>query len=363
MNANLVDRIYECCFVPELWPGVLDEVADIAGGQGGFLFAARDTLLNWTASEPLKPVFQNYVEDGWFARCTRRIGLFGRASPGFLVEHDYWTAEEIENNPVYRDFFRPRGLGWSASTILRMPAGDNIVFSLERKFSEGPVEPTSVERLDALRPHIARSAFVSARLDLQRAKGASATLAMMGLPALVLDEDGVVIEANGLMLSLGQQVQWRAFDRIALLDKQANELLWSSMAAMGTETGGEVRSFALRGGARRTAHIVHVLPIRHSAQDIFARSHALMVMTPVAAPKAPAVELIRSLFDLTVAEARVARGLAVGETLYEIAGAGEVALSTVRSQLRQVMQKTGCTRQAEVVGLLANVALDRGVVD
>ena len=31
----------------------------------------------------------------------------------------------------------------------------------------------------------------------------------------------------------------------------------------------------------------------------------------------------------------------------------------VRSQLRQVLQKTGCTRQAEVVSLLANVTLDR----
>jgi len=31
----------------------------------------------------------------------------------------------------------------------------------------------------------------------------------------------------------------------------------------------------------------------------------------------------------------------------------------VRSQLRQVLEKTGCVRQAEVVSLLANVTLDR----
>ena len=69
---------------------------------------------------------------------------------------------------------------------------------------------------------------------------------------------------------------------------------------------------------------------------------------------------MRSLFDLTPSEARVARGLATGETLEEIAESGGVAISTVRSQLRQVLQKTGCTRQAEVVSLLANVTLDRG---
>ena len=37
-----------------------------------------------------------------------------------------------------------------------------------------------------------------------------------------------------------------------------------------------------------------------------------------------------------------------------------VAITTVRSQLRVVMEKTGCTRQAEVVALLANLTLDRG---
>ena len=55
----------------------------------------------------------------------------------------------------------------------------------------------------------------------------------------------------------------------------------------------------------------------------------------------------------------MARGLAVGETLEEIAASGGVAMSTVRSQLRQVLEKTGCTRQAEVMSLLANVTLDR----
>jgi DNA-binding CsgD family transcriptional regulator len=72
---------------------------------------------------------------------------------------------------------------------------------------------------------------------------------------------------------------------------------------------------------------------------------------------------MRSLFDLTPSEARVARGLAVGETLKGIASAGGVAISTVRSQLRQVLEKTGCARQAELMSLLANVTLDRSATE
>ena len=103
--------------------------------------------------------------------------------------------------------------------------------------------------------------------------------------------------------------------------------------------------------------MAHLVPIRRSAHDIFGRSCALLIVTPVTGRKAPPVELLRSLFDLTPAEARVARGLATGESLDDIAATGGVTRNTVRSQLQQVFEKIGCTRQAEVTALLSNIAL------
>jgi hypothetical protein len=190
MSADLIDRIYECSVVPELWPGVLDELAAMSNAHGGLLFAVRDRVLNWTASEGLEEVFTAYVNDGWFRRCSRRVCLFGSQEPGFCVEHDFWTEDELAANPIYRDFFRPRGLGWSAGTGVPMATGDNIVFTVERRFDDGPVERNAVDRLNALRPHLARSAFISARLGLQRASGASETLTALGLPTALLDAGG-----------------------------------------------------------------------------------------------------------------------------------------------------------------------------
>jgi len=40
MDAQLVDRIYESCFSPEAWPGVLHEMGQIAGTLGASLFVA-----------------------------------------------------------------------------------------------------------------------------------------------------------------------------------------------------------------------------------------------------------------------------------------------------------------------------------
>ena len=362
MKNDLIDRIYECSFVPELWPGILDQLATLADARGGLLFAVRDKVLNWTSSATLNDVFRSYVTDGWFARCSRRICLFSQNQPIFLVEHDFWTQAQLDDNPIYRDFFRPHGLGWSAGTGLAMPTGDNIVFSVERVFERGPIEKDRVEILNGLRPHLARAALIAARLGLQSAKGANNTLAALGLPALVLAEDGVVIEANALMNDLPDVVRWRAQDGIALADTRANDLLRAALPALDAPSGTAIQSFPLRGPDGQASMVVHIMPIRRSAHDIFARSYALLIFTPVSARRAPPVELVRSLFDLTPSEARVARGLAMGDSLDDIADGGGVTRNTVRAQLRQVMDKTGCTRQSEVTALMSNVALGRDAV-
>jgi DNA-binding CsgD family transcriptional regulator len=47
--------------------------------------------------------------------------------------------------------------------------------------------------------------------------------------------------------------------------------------------------------------------------------------------------------------------LATGESLDNIAESGGVSRNTVRAQLQKVMDKIGCTRQAEVTALLSSV--------
>ncbi|MEI9903010.1 MAG: helix-turn-helix transcriptional regulator [Asticcacaulis sp.] len=317
----------------------------------------RDRVLNWTSSDVLDDVFQAYVSEGWFRQCSRRLCLFNNPQPAFLVEHDFWTAEQLDANPIYRDFFRPRGLGWSAGTGLPIPTGDNIVFSVERAFDQGPVEKAGVDRLNALRPHLARSALVAARLGLQRATGANDALGALGLPTLLVDAGGAVIAANSQMEDLSQFVTCRAGDRVQLRDAGANQVFWTALAALGSDAPGAVQSFALRDDSDRAVMVAHIVPISRSAHDIFARGYASLVLTPVAAKPAAPADLVRSLFDLTPSEARVARALAAGDSVEEIAASGGVALSTVRTQLRHIMEKTGCTRQAEVVALLANLTL------
>jgi DNA-binding CsgD family transcriptional regulator len=354
MQDDLIDRIYECSVVPELWPTILDDLSRTTESRGGLLFSARK-MLAWTASDTVRDVFDEYVRDGWFAQCSRRVCLMSQSAPSFFVEQDFWSPEEIDNNPIYRDFFRRHGLGWSAGTGLAMPTGDNVVFSIERTFERGPVEREYVEHLTALRPHLVRSAFVTARLGMQRAAGATETLTALGLPALVIDDGGAVIDSNPLIDDLAALVRSGAQEKVRLTDRQAQTILDDALAALRSSQPLTTRSFPLRDDSGLPVQIAHILPITRSAHDVFSSSFALLLFSPVTSKRGPTPDLLRSLFDLTPAEARVASGIARGLTLEEIAQSGEVAMTTVRTQLRKVLEKTGCTRQAEVAALLTSV--------
>jgi DNA-binding CsgD family transcriptional regulator len=357
MQEKLIDGIYECSVVPELWPAVLDELAILTDSIGGMLFSARKAV-NWTASENVFDAFETYVKDGWLGKCPRRMCMIEKSQPTFFVEQDFWSEEELANNPFYRDFFHPRGLGWSAGTLLQMPTGDNIVFSIERQLEQGPIERNHVDRLNTLRPHLLRSAFVSARLGLQRAQGASETLSRFGLPAMVLDAEGKFVEANDRVQSVTEHVKFNEPGRrVAFADRRAGAFLTSALEKLDGVSATDSLSFPIRNTDGNATFVGHVMPIKLAAHDVFANSYALLFFTPLDQTRAPSTDLMRSLFDLTMAETRIAKGLMQGQTLTEIAADGDVSITTVRSQFSSILEKTGCGRQAELVGLLANIAL------
>ncbi len=359
MVLELVDKIYECSFVPEFWPRLLDALADLIEARGGSLLVGKGASTYWSASDINRDRTERCVHENWLARGTFAARLFGARHPGFITEDDAFTREELEVEPLYRDFLRPGGVGWGAATVLPMATGEKVILAINRLYERGPVERHFVDKLDALRPHLARAILMSARLQLEHARAASETLGCLGLPAVVLNERGKALAANDLMKNAAGFVSWLARDHIALTDKTADQMLRSALDAIDAMPAVGVRSFPVRAPDGDGTLVAHVVPIRLTARDIFVRCAAALVLTPMAAPSAPPVELVQSLFDLTPAEARVARKLVSGDSIDEMADASGVSRNTIRTHVRCVLQKTGCNRQSEVVALLSGVSLTR----
>jgi DNA-binding CsgD family transcriptional regulator len=72
-------------------------------------------------------------------------------------------------------------------------------------------------------------------------------------------------------------------------------------------------------------------------------------------PERPGLHLdrLRELFGLTATEAAIAADLGAGKPPEEIARRHHIGIGTVRWHLKSILAKTGTTRQAETVALLA----------
>jgi DNA-binding CsgD family transcriptional regulator len=70
------------------------------------------------------------------------------------------------------------------------------------------------------------------------------------------------------------------------------------------------------------------------------------------------IDLLRSHFGLTPAEARLALHLVAGETLRSAAAQFNISYQTARTHLKNIFKKTGACRQAELVTVILTALPD-----
>jgi DNA-binding CsgD family transcriptional regulator len=352
----LEDLIYEAALVPEGWPTVLHELSMVADAEGGLLFGNVDGRLVWTADAALRQTASDFVTTGWLTQNSRvrngiRKGL--DKIPRFMTEADFFDEGEWTDDPFYTGFLRPHGLGWHAGLSVALPHGDLIFLSLEKAFDKGPVVAEALLQLDALRPHLARAAMIAARLEFDRLRSATDTLGELGLAAAAVRGDGRILLANHLFQTDSSHWTTGAGDRLALIDPSAERLLGAALQQIAS--AGSVGTIPLRDGDGFVRAVLNLVPIRRSARDVFAAAAAIAVISCPRPDGVGSVPVLQVLFDLTAAEAEVARRVANGVSVASIARESGRSVHTIRNQLRNAMEKTGCSRQVELVVLLHQI--------
>lgn len=351
--GDAVALLYEAAAIPEVWPAAIARLSSMAGCYGGLLFTHSQNGTNWVSCDPVRPIVQKFIDDGWMQRNARMEGLLAHCGTGFVSDHDVFSDEELEKMPVYREFLIPNGFGWAAATHVRSASGDNIILSLERRYDRGPVSRREIEVLDGIRPHLARAAVLASKLQMQRAQASLDAFEKAGSPAALVGAGGAVKAINPSFEVLSGQVIIRARDKIALDDGRANALLQKALSEIAHDQLGDTRSIPVPRKDDRPPFIIHVLPIRRQALDIFARAQAMLVVTTSERSLQIEASLLCELYDLTRAEAAVANGLLEGLTANELSTSRGVSRETVRSQIKKVLAKTGCRSQADFVRRLA----------
>lgn len=348
----VVDGIYEAAIVAERWPSVLGRLCELVDASAaGLLTFDVHQRMDFVVTPSYRGVFESFAANGDKGRYDNQRPRRALASGHLGFQHDLelFTQEELEADALYRDFIYPHGVRWTAGSVVPVPTGDIVVFDFARQ--RKPFERADMERLDLFRPHLARAGLLAHRLGLQAARSATQALAAVGLPAAALSADGRVLSANPLLLALADRIRIGAHDRIHLLNRRVNTMVQVALErAAGTEPA--VQSIPMPATATGNAAVLHIVPIRRAAQDIFSTTTALLVITEVTQPDAPLTSILTGLFDLTPAEARVAQGLSAGLSITELAEHFGTSRETVRAQTKSIYRKTGTDGQSSLLLLL-----------
>jgi DNA-binding CsgD family transcriptional regulator len=355
----LIDRIYEAALQPEIWPDVLTDLAGLANAQGAVLFAAGTGGANWIASPGLYEHARDYMQSDMPTYDDRTARLTRLAHPGFVIDYDVFTAEELDRDPIIRDFFRPRGLGFAVATIISAPTGDSFILHCERRFETGPVDRRTADQLDVYRPHLARAALLSAQFDMMRATATVNALQLLSLPAAVIRQNGKLFAVNEAMEQLMPSTLRETKGRTALANPAADQIFQRALALIGHAGHAGVQSIPIASSGAGRPMVAHIMPIPRSgsSREIFSGALAIVIITRVRVSEVLPSLLLESLFDLTHAEAKVARSIALGLQPQEIASQSGVAVETVRNQLKSVFGKVGVQSQAELVTLIGQLSL------
>ena len=184
---------------------------------------------------------------------------------------------------------------------------------------------------------------------------AAEALAQLGSPALIVDAGGKALAANALVERLGSCVKVRG-RTVAFVDRADDAWFRRAVSELSAARGPSQSVHAVGRASDGAKIIARILAVGGGAIEGGPRT-AMVVFSTLDSPQPPSAELLQSLFDLTPAEARVAQALAGGATVGQMASRAKVSRNTVRSQLRAILGKTGCHRQADAVSLLSRAGL------
>jgi DNA-binding CsgD family transcriptional regulator len=363
-EQDLLDLIYEAAVIPAEWPKVLDIFADTFGALGGTIFSAVQQRTYAINSPAIAPGFRAFAEAGFAENNSRVARAFERGLFGFM--HDdfaMFTAEEMDRDPMYA-FMRSHNLGWCVGSTIQVPSGDMLILSFERAYDKGPFSAETISYVEGFRPHLTRAALLSARLGFERAKAAAEAMGLIGLATAVIGRSKRLLVANSQFEALIPVSFKDASVRVQLVDARADALLATALERVLAEGKiADIFSIPVTGTEERAAFVLHVVPVRRAANDIFFDASCLLVATPVARKEAPQVSLLQGLFDLSAAEAKLARGLAAGGSISELALQSGLSTETLRSHLKSVFAKTGINRQSDLVALLSGISFPGSTPD
>jgi len=361
--TQIVGEIYDTALESSRWPMVLAKIAKFVGGQAAVLFSkdavSKSGDVYYQAG--IDPCYvQLYSETYWKFDPVVRLadcGIGQIVSVPDLVPYD-----EFRTGRFYREWAEPQGWVDAANAVLEKTMTSCAYLTVVRNAASGMVDDEMRRRMKLIVPHVRRAVRTGKMIDLRQAEAATFADILDGLsPAVILvDAHGHIVHGNAAsqpVLEKGDFLR-SVQGRLTATDTGVDEALHGAIVAASAEVegGGKGAAVPLTGSSGSDRYVAHVLPLvvgeRRKAGATSTAVAALFVRKAELETTPPS-EVIGKTYKLTPTELRVLRAIVNVGGVRQVAGNLGVADTTVKTHLGRLFEKTGVSRQADLVKLVA----------
>lgn len=358
--STLVGAIYDCALNPASWPEVLTKLCR----EMDFRTSAL-TLQDMPSGRLLLD-----VTVGLSPADVERMRVLGPE----VVEH-WGGAERVMACPLeeplvlsivnphanetrhYREWSLPRGFVDTLAIGFTRDQDSLSSLAFCRHLDQGPIAGEHLALVRLLIPHLKRALTISRLLEARAVERASFAAVLDGLSVgvLLVDPGLGLVHANragDTLLRTADPLGLRA-GRVTA-PNGLGAALEAALAAPRDGLGRRGLGIPARRGDGEEL-VLHVLPLAEAGP--LAGASAAIFVAPAIHPRPAPLDAIAALFDLTPTETRVLELIGAGRTSPEAAAALGVGVSTVRTHLLRLFEKTRARRQADLVALVASFTL------
>ena len=362
--SDLIGIVYDAAIDPSRWEDAIARAAQFVGGTGAGLFCKDVGVPH--ATIPHRVGFRAPLPVALFQQ------IYPAAEGHFLGDleqpiatTDLMSFGELAESELYRQWAEPQGLIDFLSAVVDRTTISAAIFGVFRHERNGVVDDQARRQMRLIAPHIRRAVLIGRMFEFKAAEVVTFVDTLDGLSTgmYLVDAAGRLIHANaaGHALLGASDILSSVGGRLVAGDAHIDRTLRDIFAAAGqgdaalgikgiavplTAKDGEryiAHALPLTSGARRRAGVVSTV-----AAALFVRKATL------AAPSTP--QAIGSAFKLTPTELRVLMAIVEVGGVPEVATAFGIADTTVRTHVTRLFEKTGTSRQADLVKLVAGYA-------
>jgi DNA-binding CsgD family transcriptional regulator/PAS domain-containing protein len=364
---KLVGSIYDCAANPELWPATLTEIRDHVGAA----YALVGYIDITPTAQGLPPIqFRRNTEwsEEWIQRLEAKVAktLFGEnilhgAIDAAWTTMSYTTEAEFLKSDLYREWVAPQNLRDTLNICYLSRKTARGVFAMPSYATRDLYSPQDCAFIERISPHVRRAIMINGLIDHGKMEVAlyrhildtlSTAVFVIGLGRRVAfanaSAEALLSDGNYLTQANGTLQARRVAGDVSALDDAIDRASQGDSAIGITGIGVPLIG---NDGERAAAY---VLPI--SGKDLrgtMGQGHCAVFVARRGEQQPMAIEILRTLFDLTVSEARIACLIAKGDGPQAIAEALGVSVNTVRSHLQSAYAKTSAPDQT-ALGALVN---------